>query len=85
MDKKPIDELIILCFNTICRGLYTPPHVPLETPGMSWCDKGQIGIFIPGGVWRSPLETSIFWQSPRNLSGLFLLRKSTGLWQNPVE
>ena len=34
---------------------------PLESnPRMSWCDKGQISIFIPGGVPQSPLETSIF-------------------------
>ena len=58
---------------------------PESNPGMSWCDKGQTSIFIPGGVRRSPLETSIFRRSPQNPSGLFPLRKSTGLWRNPVE
>ena len=57
---------------------------PDSNPGMSWCDKGQISIFIPGGVRRSPLETSIFQRSPWNPSGLFPLSKSTGLWRNPV-
>ena len=58
---------------------------PDSNPGMSWCDKGQISIFIPGGVWQSPLETSIFQRSPWNPSGIFPLSKSTGLRQNPLE
>ena len=58
---------------------WNPPN---SNPGMSWCDKGQIGIFIPGGVRWSPPETSIFQQSPWNLSGLFPLSKSTGLQRN---
>ena len=58
---------------------------PDSNPGMSWCDKGQISIFIPGGVQRSPPETSIFQQSLWYLSGLFPLSKSTGLRRNPLE
>ena len=76
------------CFKGECVGRTV--HSPTcsagnsRNPGMSWCDKGQISIFIPGGVRRSPLETSIFQRSPWNPSGLFPLSKSTGLWRNPV-
>ena len=58
---------------------YTLPHVswrnlaefvgirwipPDSTPGLCQCDKGQIGIFSPGGVRWSPVESARIWHNP---------------------
>ena len=64
----------------------TLPHLfrrnPLESVGFHWspvdsipglcqCDKGQIGIFSPGGVQQSPVESGIFRWSLRIPTRLF--------------
>jgi hypothetical protein len=56
---------------------------PLDSnPGMCWCDKGQIGMFSPGGVHWSPLESGGICQIPAESADshqTFPLVKSTGL------
>ena len=71
---------------------WTPPD---STPGICWCDKGQIGMSSPGGVHRSPLEFTKFRRSPWNptrqipvdSSGLVQQTPadSTGLHQTPPD
>ena len=67
-------------------------NLPESNPGMSWCDKGQTGIFILGGVRQSPLETSIIRRSPRTFFSAeevhWTLAESSGitrLQRNPME
>ena len=106
-------QLYISHFNYCCleilstlRTVHSPTfsagnsrNPPDSNPGMSWCDKGQIGIFIPGGVRRSPLETSILirpdffhWGSPLDSGGIQWNNQTpaesngiTRLWWNPAE
>src|ERR1700678_729214 len=55
-------------------------RIPLDlVPGLCWCDKGQICMFCPGGVHRSPPEFSIFQRSLRIPTRLFPQSKSSGL------
>ena len=71
------------------RGLYTAPRVLLDSagfhripvdlsPGLSWCDKGQIGIFClaeSGGIWYIRAESTEF-------RHIFPLDKSGRVQQN---
>ena len=50
-------------------------NLPDSNPRMSWCDKGQIGIFIPGGVcWKPAYSSRVYrvwpdffhWASPQD-------------------
>ena len=82
-------------------GLHTAPRVLLDSagirwnpadlsPGLSWCDKGQIGIFClaeSGILGRSPRNSVIFfrWTSPAESNRISTGHESWRAHRNPPD